>query len=174
MFSRSKVVKYQVLEHTKDNMEDIKKRYIGWPTIHDYVNRVSFEMYKDNFRPDYIVGLTRGGLIPAVLMSHRLDIPMKSLKVSLRDHTDDNDHNWTMAEDAQAGAKILVLDDINDTGATLNWIVNDWKLSETQDNVKFAVLFDNLSSGFCREIDYCAKEINKAENNEWIVFPWEH
>lgn len=155
-------------------MEDIKKRYVGWPHIDDYVNRVSFEMYKDNFRPDYIVGLARGGLIPAVLMSHRLDIPMKALKVSLRDHTDDNDHNWTMAEDAQAGAKILVLDDINDTGATLNWIVNDWKLSETQDNVKFAVLFDNLSSGFCREIDYCAKEINKAEDNEWIVFPWEH
>jgi hypoxanthine phosphoribosyltransferase len=155
-------------------MEDIKKRYIGWPHIDDYVNRVSFEMYKDNFRPDYIVGLSRGGLIPAVLMSHRLDIPMKALKVSLRDHTDDNDHNWTMAEDAQAGAKILVLDDINDTGATLNWIVNDWKLSQTQDNVKFAVLFDNLSSGFCREIDYCALEINKAENNEWIVFPWEH
>jgi hypothetical protein len=34
-------------------------------------------------------------------------------------------------------------------------------------------LFDNLSSGFQREVDYYATEINKADNNEWIVFPWE-
>ncbi len=150
------------------------KRYVGWPTIDDYVNRVSFEMYKDNFRPDYIVGLTRGGLMPAVYMSHRLDIPMHALKVSLRDHIDTDDNLW-MQDDAREGKKILVLDDINDTGATLNWIVNDWKLNQTpQHNVKFAVLFDNLSSGFCQEVDYCATEIDKSEKDEWIVFPWEH
>ena len=154
---------------------DIDKRYVSWVHIDEYVNKISFSMYQDNWKPDYIVGLTRGGLIPAVLMSHKLDIPMKALKVSLRDHVDDNDHDWTMADDALEGAKILVLDDINDTGATLNWIVNDWRLDQLPNhNVKFAVLFDNLSSGFGQEVDYCATEINKAEQNEWIVFPWEH
>jgi len=155
-------------------VDNIKKRYVTWEDIDSYVNSIVFDMYKDSWKPDYIVGLTRGGLIPAVLMSHRLDIPMKALKVSLRDHVNDNDHNWIIAEDAQAGAKILVLDDINDTGATLNWIVNDWKLSNVKHNVKFSVLFDNLSSSFGQEIDYCATEINKAEQDEWIVFPWEH
>lgn len=156
-------------------MDNIKKRHVTWEDIDVHVNSIVFDMYKNNWKPDYIVGLTRGGLIPAVLMSHRLDIPMKALKVSLRDHTDDNDHDWTMAEDAQTGTNILVIDDINDTGATLNWIVNDWKLDQLPNhNVKFAVLFDNLSSEFGQEVDYCATEINKAEQNEWIVFPWEH
>ena len=36
-------------------------------------------MYKDNFRPDYIVGLARGGLVPAVKLSHYLDIPIYAL-----------------------------------------------------------------------------------------------
>ncbi len=150
------------------------KRYVGWPSIHDAVNRISFEMYKDNWRPDYIVGLTRGGLIPAVVMSHTLDVPMHALKVSLRDHVGE-DHDSGLSDLAATGANILVLDDINDTGATLNWIVNDWKLNELpRHNVKFAVLFDNLSSGFQKEVDYCDTEINKAEKDEWIVFPWEH
>lgn len=152
----------------------VDKRYVSWIYVEEYVNRILFDMYQDNWKPDYIVGLTRGGLIPAVMASHKIDIPMKALKVSLRDHVDDNDHNWAIAEDAEAGAKILVIDDINDTGATLNWIVNDWKLNNIKHNVKFAVLFDNLSSGFGQEVDYCAKEINKAERDEWIVFPWEY
>jgi hypothetical protein len=40
-------------------------------------------------------------------------------------------------------------------------------------NVKIAVLVDNLSSNFSRRVDYSAKEINKAEKDVWIVYPWE-
>lgn len=154
-------------------MDNITKRHVTWNQIEEYVNHILLSMYKDNWKPDYIVGLTRGGLIPAVLASHKIDVPMHALKVSLRDHIDTDDNLW-MQDDAHEGKNILVLDDINDTGATLNWIVNNWRLNNVTHNVKFAVLFDNLSSGFQREVDYCATEINKAEHDEWIVFPWEH
>jgi xanthine phosphoribosyltransferase len=148
-------------------------------------------MYKDNWRPDYIVGLTRGGLIPAVYMSHMLDIPMHTLKVSLRDNVD-TEHNCWMAEDAfgktapvdfTVYSNILIIDDINDTGSTLDWIIQDWQDSCLPNNprwndvwgnnVRFAVLFDNLSSEFSRKVDYSAVEINKAEEDVWIVYPWE-
>jgi len=181
----------------------MKKRYVSDINIREYVNRISLQMYKDNWRPDYIVGLTRGGLIPAVYMSHTLDIPMETLKVALRDGTGGESNGW-MAEDAfgyimassvprpknepttdpNLRKNILIIDDINDTGATLDWIIQDWQGSNLPDdpawadvwgnNVRFAVLFDNLSSKFSRKVNYSAVEINKAEEDVWIVYPWEH
>jgi uncharacterized protein len=176
----------------------IKKKYYDYVHIHEMVNNISFQMYKDNWRPDYIVGLTRGGLIPAVIMSNTLGIPMETLKVSLRDSDIGPESNLWMAEDAWGYGgtfdgkpvqdeykqkKILIVDDINDTGATLDWIKQDWQSSCLPDspewlnvwgnNVRIAVLIDNLSSDFSGEVDYSAKEINKAEDDVWIVFPWE-
>ena len=161
----------------------IKKKYYDYVHIHEMVNKISFQMYKDGWRPDYIVGLTRGGLIPAVIMSNTLDIPMHTLKVNLRDHVEGSESNLWMSEDAYNGKNILIVDDINDTGATLNWIKKDWQTSSLPDdprwltvwgnNVRIAVLIDNLSSSLCGKVDYTAKEINKAEDDVWIVFPWE-
>jgi hypoxanthine phosphoribosyltransferase len=162
---------------------DINKKYYDYVHVHEMVNDISFKMYKDNWRPDYIVGLTRGGLIPAVIMSNTLGIPMETLKVSLRDSDNGPESNLWMAEDAYNGKNILIVDDINDTGATLDWITNDWQnschpsdahwLQVWGNNVKIAVLVDNLSSKFSRCVDYCAVSINKAEKDVWIVYPWE-
>jgi uncharacterized protein len=176
----------------------IKKKYYDYVHIHEMVNKISFQMYKDNWRPDYIVGLTRGGLIPAVIMSNTLDIPMHTLKVNLRDHVEGSESNLWMAEDAYGYGgtfdgkpvqdefkqkNILIVDDINDTGATLDWIIQDWQssclpnspewLNVWGNNVRIAVLIDNLSSNFSRCVNYCAKTINKAEDDVWIVYPWE-
>jgi xanthine phosphoribosyltransferase len=161
----------------------IKKKYYDYVHIHEMVNDISFQMYKDGWRPDYIVGLTRGGLIPAVIMSNTLDIPMHTLKVNLRDHVEGSESNLWMSEDALNCKNILIVDDINDTGATLNWIKKDWQTSSLPDdprwltvwgnNVRIAVLIDNLSSELCGKVDYSAKEINKAEEDVWIVYPWE-
>lgn len=164
----------------------IEKKYYEYIHVKDWVNKITYQMYQDMWRPDYIVGLTRGGLVPAVMMSHNLNIPMHTLKVSLRDNVDTESNCW-MAEDALGyngtPKNILIVDDINDTGATLDWIIQDWQGSALPaderwanvwgNNVRFAVCIDNLSSKFSRKVDYCGREINKAERDVWIVFPWE-
>ena len=167
----------------------MNKLYLSNRDIEKGVHNVIKQMYADNWRPDYIVGITRGGLIPAVLMSHLTGIKMHTLDVRLRDGNEQESNCW-MAEDAfgifQMGGtyedkKILILDDINDTGATFQWIKEDWPSGCLPDNarweevwgnnVRFATVVNNLSSEF--DVQYSSIEVNKAEEDTWVVFPYE-
>jgi hypoxanthine phosphoribosyltransferase len=154
----------------------MNKIYLTNTDIQKYVSTIVSQLYKDNWRPDYIVGITRGGLTPSVMLSQFTGIKMHTLDVRLRDG-DEKESNLWMADDAQAGKNILVLDDINDTGATFNWIMEDWDVShdypDEKTNVRFAVLMDNLASDCKVNMSYIGTEINKAEDPSWIVFPWE-
>lgn len=157
------------------------KEYYSWKNIEGACLDLARQLIADNYKPDYIVGLTRGGLVPAVLLSQYLSVPMETLKISLRDSIETETNCW-MAEDAYKGVKILVVDDINDSGATLNWLRKDWEsscLTREHDwenvwhnTVKFAVITDNLASN--ATVDYSVKEVNKAENDVWLVYPWEN
>ena len=158
----------------------MKKRYITQEEINSACLDIVRQMYADNWRPDYIVGITRGGLIPSVMLSHYTGIKMHTLDVRLRDGDGECESNCWMAEDAQAEKNILILDDINDTGATFNWIMEDWHSSVYNmpdtiwgHNVRFATLIDNVASECKVEMSYTGTEINKAEDPSWIVFPFE-
>jgi uncharacterized protein len=151
--------------------------------VESLTSEILRQMNQDSWRPDYVVGLTRGGLLPAVLMSQYLDVPMDALKVSLRDNHE-TCSNLSMAEDAYNGKKILIVDDINDTGATLNWIKQDWEDFHPSkpkpwkkiwgDSVRVAVLIDNLPSKSKLDINYCGMEIDKEADPRWVNFPFEN
>lgn len=164
----------------------IKKHHYSWQDVEKMCVQIVTQMYKDNWRPDYIVGLTRGGNVPATILSNMLDIRCEALKVSFRDSDGGPESNCWMSEDAFGYAlpqkKILIVDDINDTGATFNWIKQDWQGTCLPDddkwntvwgnNVRFATLTDNGASSF-GEVNYTCHEINKAEEDVWLVYPWE-
>ena len=176
----------------------VKKHYYTWTDVERMCQSIINQMYKDNWRPDYIVGITRGGNVPATIISNMTGIRCESFKVSLRDGESGKtgDSMLWMAEDAfgysdgtkvTAGPlekKILIVDDINDTGATFNWIIQDWQASCLPDdpkwnrvwgnNVKFATLTDNLASEFNSTISYSCHDVNKSEEDVWLVYPWEH
>jgi hypoxanthine phosphoribosyltransferase len=160
----------------------MSKVYYKESTVRAWLHDIIRAMNADGWRPDYIVGLTRGGLVPATMLSHYLDVPMHTLKVSLRDDNNGPESNLWMSEDAYQGKNILIVDDINDTGSTLNWIQDDWMNSALPDNerwnhvwsdtVRTAVLINNEASDFV-DVDYVGLNINKLEEPIWCVFPWE-
>lgn len=162
------------------------KIYYDWISIERWCNRIALDILKTDWRPDYIVGITRGGLIPATIISHLMDTKMHTLDVRLRGGDGSCESNLWMSEDAfgydmEQPKKILIVDDINDTGATFAWIKKDWQSSCLPDdakwdevwhnNVKFATVINNLASK--EWVDWTAMDINKEENPSWIVFPWE-
>jgi uncharacterized protein len=157
----------------------MKKIYKSWQEVDANCMHLALNILKSDWRPDYIVGLTRGGLTPGVLLSHKLAVPMHTLKVQLRDDEQDCEMNCWMPEDVVDGKNILIVDDINDTGETLAWIRSDWSKSVFQGDmdyhwhkrVRVAVLVNNLASK--ESVDYHIDEVNKAEDDCWIVFPWE-
>jgi hypothetical protein len=65
----------------------------------------------------------------------------------------------------------------------LNWIREDWQSScfpkdkrwkqVWGNNVRVACLYDNESSKSKLDVTYSAVTINKANEDVWIVFPWE-
>jgi hypoxanthine phosphoribosyltransferase len=175
----------------------IRKVFYKESTVKGWVHEIIRDMANDGWRPDYIVGLTRGGLVPANMLSQYLDVPMETLKVSFRDDATNPESNLWMAEDAfgyndatvdgdpprsQRGKNILVVDDINDSGATLNWIREDWRSSCFPNdprwdkiwgnNVRVAVMVNNEASDF-KGVDYAGLNINKLEEPIWCTFPWE-
>jgi hypoxanthine phosphoribosyltransferase len=190
----------------------MNKLIISQSELNGLVNKICRDILVSDWRPDYIVGITRGGLVPAVMISQYLNVSMHTLNVSLRDASEGESNLW-MAEDAlgpnsrerfienpvdvagileaasdllEQGStykNILIVDDINDTGSTFNWIMQDWKSScfpndpsweeVWNNNVKFAVLVDNQASKCNVKMDYSGMEINKAENDVWVDFPWE-
>jgi len=181
----------------------IKKHYYTWQDVERACVSITVQMYKDAWRPDYIIGITRGGNVPATILSNMLGVRGEALKVSLRDNDNSEcESNCWISEDAfgyvdleeqeiyksrwdiHKRKNILIVDDINDTGATFNWIKEDWQSSCLPNesawdsvwhkNVRFATITDNLSSEFNGAVDYTAHEVNKAEEDVWLVYPWEN
>jgi hypothetical protein len=115
---------------------------------------------------------------------------METLKIKLRDAKDGEscESNLWMADDAfgfndeKVKKNILIVDDINDTGATFEWIKKDWQSSCLPNNtdwdtvwgqnVRFAVMTQNWSSNF-DQVEYFWDECNKAEEDIWLVYPYE-
>jgi len=180
--------------------EENGKLYLTYKDVEGIVSSIARDILVSDWRPDYIVGIGRGGLLPATLLSQYTGIEMFSLDVSLRDSTAEPTSNCWMAEDSYGyidkdmrehdeiasdpvkRKNILIVDDINDSGATLGWIHNDWMRNCLPDddewdniwgkNVRVATLVNNEASDF-NLIDYVGYTLNKAENDVWVQFPWE-
>lgn len=173
----------------------MKKIYYSWRDVEGAVLELAKQIQHSNWRPDYLVGITRGGAVPAVLLSQYTDTPMYPLHVSLR-NGEDAVSDLGMAEDAfgyhrtddlpgssnpHLRKNILIVDDINDSGATIKWIMKDWMSGCLphdpawneiwHQNVRFATLTNNLASE--AEVDYYCWEVNKTEDDCWLVYPWE-
>jgi len=171
------------------------KLILSWNDTDALVGEVLRQIAVSNWTPTRVVGIARGGLPAATMISHYYGAPMTALHVCLRDNHDTESNLW-LAEmafgycdtvepdhyDPSLREQILIVDDICDSGATQQWIKEDWAASclprhdgwntVWHHNVRFASLVHNQGSGI--DSDYAGKVIDKREKDVWVEFPWEN
>jgi len=119
------------------------KTFYDWEYIEMSVSELCDRVKDESFEGIY--GIPRGGLIPAVMMSHELNIPLITSFNGMYD------------------TKFLIVDDIADTGVTLE----KYKKLEVCEYAKYATIDYHKQSVV--EPDYWIGE----KGDKWIVYPWE-
>ena len=124
-----------------------EKVFYDWDWVSCQLSQIHTQLTEVDYNISHITGIPRGGLIPAVLFSHRYGFKFIELNQAIR-------LNKSSRE------KVLVFDDIADTGITLSEL--------DQYNFKTATLTTRKGSKvtptFTGEI---------ITNDDWLVFPWE-
>ena len=113
-----------------------------------------------------IVGLSRGGLTPGVMLSHWFKKPFKSVASALRDFPE-----WEEYLPRPTDKRVLIVDDICDSGETFHRMANHIIKKANGVDVRFASLWWNNECDF--EPKYYVREIAKDSTNTWVHFPWE-
>lgn len=127
---------------------------------------------KADWVPSFIIGIGRGGLAPAVYLSHATGLPMLSVDYSSQVSDFADAPLARLAARTRAGERLLFLDDINDSGATIGKMRAILTAEgAVPDGVRFATLLDNIRSS--QRVDYAARNIDRSITKDWFIFPWE-
>ena len=125
-----------------------------------------------DWSPSHLIGIGRGGLIPAVYLSHASGLPMLAVDYSSQSEDLAADAIERLAARTRAGERLLFIDDINDSGRTIGHLRDMLaRAGATRSRVRFATLIDN--TGSAQTVDYRAHIIDRAVTKDWFVFPWE-
>jgi len=149
-------------------VNSMKKVYLDWTKVDEAIWTLMDEIWTE-FKPDIIIGVARGGLIPAVRLSHITNDTLMRV-VDVKFYTDIEKRTekpviTVPLTDKIKDLNVLVVDDVADTGKTLVEVkkhVLDLKAKE----IKIAVIAKKPQSII--DPDYYVFETNK-----WIIFPWE-
>jgi hypoxanthine phosphoribosyltransferase len=136
------------------------------------VHAIADALKADHWRPDHLVGIGRGGLVPAAYLSHRTGISMLSVDFSSGVPAFADELLHKLAAATREGQRILLVDDINDSGRTIEALNRSLSAEGGAiDNVRVAVLIDNVRS--VAKVHYRSRTIDRATDKRWFVFPWE-
>ncbi|RMB27523.1 hypothetical protein C8J44_2505 [Sphingomonas sp. PP-CE-3A-406] len=142
---------------------------------HEFVAAIHIlaaKLTEDTWKPDFIIGIGRGGLVPAVFLSHAIGLPTLSVDYSSQVKDFADEPLVKLAKRTRDGERLLFLDDINDSGRTITHLRGALVTAGAVEGaVRFAMLIDNVSSA--ERIEYCARTIDRTVTKDWFVFPWE-
>jgi len=151
--------------------ESFECEVMSWRLFDELSKKLAKKIINSGYQPDFLVGLARGGWVLSRVLCDHLGIKdLVSLKV---EHwgvtaTPDGSARIKYAFDVDlTGRKVLIVDDITDTGQSMQLAV-DYVKQKNPEEIKTAALRHIEDSGFMP--DYFAEEIKWR----WVIFPWNY
>ena len=154
--------------------EDGKHLYVSYDEYHNLIEKLALKVYQSGWVFDTILCLARGGMRPGDILSRVFDKPLAIMSTSSYRHEGgtvrgdlDIAHYITTPKGEIAG-RVLLVDDLADSGHTLQAVIRQLKAQYAISELRSAVLWIKALSVF--RPDY---SVEFLPTNPWIHQPFE-
>lgn len=142
---------------------------VSWPRFDRLVRQLAQRILASGWRPEVIVAIARGGLVPARVLADELDLAaVASFRVA---------HYWQAQKTRAAcvvdplcaeiaGRRVLLVDDVADSGETFAAALDHLAARQPAEIRSAVILYKTVSP---YRPDYFAAEVRSWR---WILFPW--
>jgi hypoxanthine phosphoribosyltransferase len=142
---------------------------LSWEEVVHLARKLATDIKKSGFEPDYLIGVTRGGIFPLGFLAQELDV-RNILTVSTSSYTGRKQGELRviyMPEIELTGKRLLLIDEVIETGKTMETLVKRMSERYQPAELRTAVLVLNtVTSRF-------SPDFKALEAREWTIFPWE-
>ena len=155
--------------------EDGKHLYVSYDEYHGLIEKLAIQIHQSGWEFDTILCLARGGLRPGDILSRIFDKPLAIMSTSsyraeagkVQGHLDIG--RFIATPKGEIAGRVLLVDDLADTGVTLNAVVKRLKENyEPITELRTAVIWTKGVSSF--KADY---SVESLPTNPWIHQPFE-
>ncbi|NEU57664.1 phosphoribosyltransferase [Halorussus sp. MSC15.2] len=151
--------------------DEFKCTITNWEYIYGLCRDVSDQVKRDSFEPDVVVALARGGWFAGRCICDFLGMDdLTSLKmehyVGTAEKAGEPEVRYPMPEGSVAGKDVLIIDDIADTGGSIER-AEEYVSERDAGEIRTATLQLLQTSEF--EPDYIGERLDEWA---WIVYPW--
>jgi hypoxanthine phosphoribosyltransferase len=153
----------------KDLASEMEFEIPSWDQIYELLLNLASTVRKTGFKPEIIIGVSRGGWPPARVMSDLLENPnVANVAAEFYIDVAETKGKPVITQPVSIlveGKRVLVVDDVADTGESLR-LVRSYLEEQGATEVKTATIYYKPWSVIIP--DYYEKE-----TRSWIIFPWE-
>ena len=140
-----------------------------WKQIYATLLRQAKKIRQSRLKPDIIVGVTRGGWIPARVLSDLLEISsLGTLGVEFYVGVAETRYEPVLTQSVSAvvaGKKALLIDDVADSGKSLR-LAKEHVLQQGAKEVRIATVY-------CKPFCVTKPDYYENETRRWVIFPWD-
>ncbi|AEM39615.1 phosphoribosyltransferase [Pyrolobus fumarii 1A] len=152
-------------------MSEKQLRFItpSWSEIEELCMEIAEDVLRDGYKPDIVVGVLRGGIIPAKIVADYIGVKrIATVEVKFYAGIGATREEPVITQpliENVRGQRILLVDDVADTGKTLAHVasfLNYYGPSEVRTATVYVKPWSMVKPDYYGE-----------ETDAWIIFPWE-